>query len=100
MFRQKTEFEIDKCDVSGNFGPGIMLSFLIANVLDSAAAAGVSGREQVVISGSTLGEWADFWRNRGEAPPGFHALQNMPQAQQARVAAGFQLFARKPVTSG
>lgn len=90
-------FEIETCRVSGNFGPGVMLAFLSANVLDAANAAKLSASEQALIDGTTLGEWARWWRTPTEAPPAaFHLLQNLPPALQARVAAGFELSARKP----
>ncbi|HEV3410192.1 MAG TPA: methyltransferase domain-containing protein [Chthoniobacterales bacterium] len=92
-----SSLEIEQCEVSGNFSPGMMLSFLCANVLDTAAAGNVGSVEQAAISQSTVGDWAGFWRRGcvGELPPGFMALRNLPQALQARVAAGFQLVARK-----
>ncbi len=46
--------------------------------------------------GFTLGEWARFWGNHSRQPAGFQMLQNLPDAAQARVAAGFELLARKP----
>lgn len=91
-------FEIDACRVSGNVGPGVMLSFLLSNVLETAAASGLSWKDQTLLSGTTLGEWAEFWRHRHEQPPGFETLQNLPQPLQARIAAGFELLARKPLT--
>ncbi len=89
-------FEIDSCSVSGNFGPGVMLSFLLSNVLHTAAQSGLSAREQFLLGDSSLQEWADFWRHRGEPPPGFAALQNLAPELQGAIAAGFQLLARKP----
>jgi SAM-dependent methyltransferase len=84
-----TAFEIESCRVSGNFGPGMMLAFLSANILEVAAAA--SAEQQAQISQTTIGDWAQFWRNRTAPPVGFETLQ----AEQARVAAGFELVARK-----
>lgn len=89
-------FEIEDCRVSGNFGPGVMLGFLMSHVLESARSGEIPSNEQALIRGSTLGEWADFWNKRGEPPPGFHALQSLPQPMQKRIAAGFELLARKP----
>lgn len=90
-------FEIEECRVSGNFGPGVMLAFLTSQVLESARLGGISSYEQKVISQSPIGQWADFWNKRGEPPPGFNALQSLPQPIQKRVAAGFELLARKPL---
>ena len=90
-------FEIEDCRVSGNFGPGVMLAFLMSHVLEAARVAGVSSAEQGLISGSKIGEWAEFWNKRGEPPPAFNALQSLPQPMQKRIAAGFELLARKPL---
>lgn len=85
-----SSFEIDACRVSGNFGPGVMLAYLISSVLDHAG--------DDALGRTTLEEWARFWRNGlAQGPPaGFHALQNLPAEVQARIAAGFELIARKP----
>lgn len=94
-------FEIESCRVSGNFGPGVMLAFLSANVLDAAQAAKLSASDQALIENTTLAEWARWWRAPTEAPPpAFHLLQNLPPELQARVAAGFELIARKPDQAG
>ncbi len=53
-----SEFDIDALNVSGNFGPGVMLAFLAANILETARLGGVSPREQMQLSGTTIGEWA------------------------------------------
>jgi SAM-dependent methyltransferase len=92
-----SHFEIADCRVSGNFGPGVMLAFLTAQVLESARLAGVPSEEQALISASKMGDWADFWNKRGEPPHGFSALQSLPQPIQKRIAAGFELLARKPL---
>ena len=90
-------FEIDSCAVSWNFGPGVMLAFLVANLLDTAREGGLSALNQTLLGDSMLSEWAQWWREpNGPRPAGFDALQNLPQNLQARLAAGFQLFARKP----
>ncbi len=90
-------FEIDRCNVSGNFSPGYMIAYLMANVLESLRAAGVSIAEQTVLSETTLGDWANFWGRNDNPPAGFHVLQNLPQPFQKRIAAGFELLARKPI---
>jgi SAM-dependent methyltransferase len=93
-----SNFDIERCEVSGNFGPGLMLGFLLASVFDAVRAAGVPWNEQAIIDNTTLGEWAEFWAGKAEPPPGFHTLQNLPQEFQKRVAAGFELIARRPPT--
>lgn len=90
-------FEIENCQVSGNFGPGMMLAFLMSQVLESARLGGASAEEEKMIGQSTLAQWADFWNTRGEHPPGFGALQSLPQPMQKRIAGGFELLARKPL---
>ena len=91
------EYEIEACQVSGNFGPGVMLAFLISNVLEAVRASEASWKDETLFSESTIGEWAEFWTTRGEQPPGFSALQSLPQTLQKRIAAGFELLARKPL---
>lgn len=91
-------FEIERCAVTGNFGPGMMLAFLTANLLEAAQSGGLTTAEQTAISTSTLGEWAAFWTDRTNPPASFHTLQNLPQPAQARVAAGFELIARKRIS--
>lgn len=89
-------FEIDRCDVSGNFSPGYTIAFLMANVLESLRAAGVSVTDQSVVRQTTLGDWAAFWERNENPPAAFHVLHNLPQQFQKRIAAGFELCARKP----
>lgn len=89
-------FEIERCEVSGNFGPGVMLGFLTATLLETLRQSEVPVADQLAIARTPLGDWADFWNRRGTPPPGFTALQALPQELQARVAAGFELRARKP----
>jgi hypothetical protein len=47
------------------------------------------------LSSTTLGEWADFWAGTGDHPDGFEILQSLPQSAQSKIAAGFELIARK-----
>jgi len=94
-----SSFVIDACVVSPNFGPGMMLSYLASTVLDAVVSGGVSPNERSRLGDTTLEEWAEHWRKRGAPPPSFDMLQNLPQELQARVAAGFQLTAHKPVSS-
>jgi SAM-dependent methyltransferase len=91
-----SSFEIKDCRVSGNFAPGVMLAFLMSNLVEAVRLGGTTLKEQIPISESTIGEWAEFWTQRGEPPPGFSTLQNLPQSIQKRIAGGFELLARKP----
>ncbi len=91
-----TQFEVERCHVSANFSPAYMLAFLMSNVMESVRAADSSAENQKLISETSLGQWASFWARQSDPPPGFDLLQNLPQHLQQRVAAGFELIARKP----
>jgi uncharacterized protein YbaR (Trm112 family)/predicted SAM-dependent methyltransferase len=88
-------FEIERCHVSANFSPGYMLAFLSAQLLDTARLGSKAVEEQLKLSKTSLAEWAAFWAG-AKPPPGFDLLQTLPQDFQQRVAAGFELVARKP----
>ncbi len=90
------QFAIDRCGVSANFSPGYTLAFLMSNVLATVRSSQTSPEDLLALSRTTLGDWAAFWEGRAEPPPGFHALLALPQDAQGRVAAGFELLARKP----
>jgi SAM-dependent methyltransferase len=92
-------FEINAITVTGNFGPGVMLGFLMSNVLEAARRGGASWREQMRLSDTTIGEWAEFWGGKGPQPPGFETLQSLPAEDQKRIAAGFEMVATKPATA-
>ena len=93
-----SDFEIQNVEVTGNFGPGVMLAFLSANIIEAARLGGMSQKDQMQLSGTTIGEWAEFWAGKLGEPPGFAGLQAMPQEVQKRLAAGFELIACKPAT--
>lgn len=93
-----SDFQIETLQVTGNFGPGVMLAFLCANMIGAARMGGISSKDEMQFSGTTIGEWADFWGGKLGEPPGFQALQAMPQEVQKRIAGGFELIARKPAT--
>jgi uncharacterized protein YbaR (Trm112 family) len=93
------QFQIERCDVSANFSPAFMLAFLSSHVLEALRAGRVSPEEQKLISETSLADWAGFWADRNQLPLGFHTLMNLPQPLQKRIAAGFELLARKPATS-
>ena len=92
-------FDVERLQVTGNFGPGVMLAFLSAHIMGSAEMAGMSLKHQMQLSGTTIGEWSEFWAGKLGEPPGFAALQAMPQEVQKRIAGGFELIARKPGVS-
>ena len=89
------DFEIERCEVTGNFSPGFMLGFLSASLLEALQQSGLPATEQAQIADTRLGQWAEFWRQKTETPPGFGALVALPQELQKRVAAGFELRAYK-----
>ncbi len=93
-----SDFEIEKCEVSGNFSPGFMLGFLAATLLETLRESGASTETQAQIANTRLGQWADFWQRKTDSPPAFDALLTLPQEFQKRVAAGFELLARKPAS--
>jgi SAM-dependent methyltransferase len=89
-------FEIEECRVSGNFSPGFMLGFLSASLLETLRESGIPAGSQKKIASSQLEQWAEFWHRKSDPPPGFDALLTLPQEFQKRLAAGFELLARKP----
>ena len=91
------DFEIEKLSVTPNFSPGIMLAYLMSSVVNVLQESGISWREQTIVQETTLGEWADFWAGKTGPPDGFDTLQNLPQAAQKKIAAGFELIGRKPI---
>lgn len=93
------DFEIEQCRVSGNFSPGFMLGFLSATLLETLRESGIPAETQEKIASSQLEQWADFWRRKIDPPPGFDALLTLPQEFQKRLAAGFELLARKPTSA-
>jgi SAM-dependent methyltransferase len=90
------EFEIEHCEVSGNFSPGFMLGFVAAALLDTLRESGAPSDAQRDVAGTTLGQWAEFWQHQQKIPPGFNALFTMAPELQKRIAAGFELRAQKP----
>ena len=93
------DFEIEHCRVSGNFSPGFMLGFLSASLLETLRESEISADAQAQIGSSRLEQWADFWHRKADPPPGFDALLTLPQEFQKRLAAGFELLARKPASA-
>ncbi len=85
------DFTIERCEVSGNFSPGFMLGFIAASLLDTLPQRSA----QAEVAGSTIGQWAEFWRRKAAPPAGFNALLTLPAELQKRVSAGFELRARK-----
>lgn len=93
------DFEIEQCAVSGNFSPGFTLGFLAASLLETLRESGAPADAISQLANSRLEQWAHFWNRKSEPPPSFNALLTLPQEFQKRLAAGFELLARKPDTS-
>jgi hypothetical protein len=93
-----SDFKIEKCEVSGNFSPGFMLGFLAATLLETLRAGGISAAAQAQVASTRLEQWAHFWHQKRDPPPGFDTLLTLPQEFQKRLAAGFELRARKSGT--
>ena len=89
------DFAIEHCEVSGNFSPGFMLGFIAATLLEALRESGAPRADQSEVAGTTLGQWAEFWWKKNAPPPGFNALLSLAPELQKRVAAGFELRARK-----
>jgi len=90
-----SSFEVERCHVSGNFAPGMMLAYLMSSVINTAKEGGTALDKVMRLRNSTLGEWADLWAGTGHHPGGFEILQSLPQSAQSKIAAGFELVARK-----
>lgn len=87
------EFEITACEVPGNMNPAYVLARLASELLffarDDAARA---------LASSRLEEWADLWRDASRrAGPLWDVMMRLPASVQRRLAAGFELRARKPL---
>ena len=83
--------------VTPNFSSEIMLTYLMSSIVNVLQESGVAWREQAIVQQTTLGGWAEFWKGKTGPPNGFETLQNLPQAVQKKIAAGFELIGRKPI---
>jgi hypothetical protein len=90
------DFEIERCEASKNFSPGAMLGYIAANLLYFVSQSDAPEEQQNSIADSTLRQWADFWARKTGPPKGLPTLENLPQHLQKRLAAGFELIAKKP----
>jgi hypothetical protein len=57
------------------------------------ASFGRQSRE--TVERTTLQEWAEFWNDWRKVPAAFSILHNLPLKLHSRVAAGFEIIARK-----
>lgn len=90
------DFEVNDCRVTANFGPGVMLAYLMAQVMDAAGRSGATIRECTLLGNTSISEWAEFWAGKAAPPDGFEMLQSLPPEFQRKISAGFELVARKP----
>jgi hypothetical protein len=90
-------FDIAGVSVTENFHPAHVIAWLSSDLLQAVEAAhGVEARDRLAASS------LDFWRLGWGDPvqrdhPLWDLLRGLPQEDQMRYAAGFQLDARKPV---
>jgi uncharacterized protein YbaR (Trm112 family) len=89
-------FDIGQVSVSENFNPAHVIAWLTSELLRAVeAASGVEARER--LAASTLDFWRSSWEDAaGRDHPLWDILRRLPQDDQKRYAAGFQLDARKP----
>jgi hypothetical protein len=64
-------------------------------VINTTVEEGAALEKVVHLRNTTLGEWADFWGGTGHRSDAFDFLQSLPQSGQGKIAAGFELIARK-----
>lgn len=90
------ELEITACDVPRNMAPAHALAWLASELLSAAGGAGKDAAR--TLAGSRLEEWAGLWRDANRsAGPLWEAMRRLPASAQRRLAAGFELQARKPL---
>jgi uncharacterized protein YbaR (Trm112 family) len=90
------QFTIESCIVSPNFQPGFTLAWIASELLQSVRRE-LSGPIVEQLEGMTVGSLARYWNDpRTQSDVCWEALGRLSQTAQTRVAAGFQLIARKP----
>jgi SAM-dependent methyltransferase len=88
-------FDIEACSVPASFNPLFSLAWLASELLRLSPELG----QDVVacLERSTLAEWSTLWREpEKRAGPLWELMQLLPDDAQRRMAAGFELRARKP----
>lgn len=88
-------FDIARVSVSENFHPAHVIAWLISDLLRAVEAAhGAEARDR--LAASSLDFWRSSWEDAaGREHPLWDLLRRLPQDDQMRYAAGFQLDARK-----
>ena len=90
------EFEIIACDVPEGMDLACALGSLVSELLRHARAAGDDVAR--TLGASRLEEWAELWRDAGQRPGALgNAMTRLPAGLRRRLAAGFELRARKPL---
>ena len=90
------DFSDVMCEVSPNFNPAFNLSWLMSETLDCVTQA-LGVREGERFANLTVREAAAFWRTRRQSDF-TRALLALPDHMVRRLAGGFQLKARKPLS--
>jgi SAM-dependent methyltransferase/uncharacterized protein YbaR (Trm112 family) len=86
------EFEITACEVPEQMTPAYALAWLASELLFLAGPDAAR-----TLAGSRLEEWAESWRDADRrAGPLWDVMMKLPDTVQRRLAAGFELHARKP----
>lgn len=87
--------EIERCVVSENFNPGFTLGWIAAELLDAIERSQGPEARQTAAE-SRLSDWAQIWRDPAMRDGLLARLARaLPQAEQATLAAGFELVATK-----
>ncbi len=90
------EFEVTVSEVPVNMNPAYALAWLVSELL--FVAGHDAGR---MLAASRLEEWAELWRDAGRrAGPLWDVMMKLPGSAQRRLAAGFEMRARKPRETG
>jgi SAM-dependent methyltransferase len=88
-------FDIEACSVPANFNPLFSLAWLASELLRLSPELGEDALGY--LERSTLFEWSALWREpERRAGPLWELMQRLPDDAQRRMAAGFELRARKP----
>lgn len=92
-------FNIQSCNVSGNFSPALALSWLSRNIIFWTGTV-LEKTKMQQLKGTTLEYWNDAWTDldkRNDAC--WDMLANLPLDIQERFSGGFELIAEKPVVT-
>jgi SAM-dependent methyltransferase len=92
-------FNIQSCNVSGNFSPALALSWLSRNIIFWSATV-FDKTKMKQLEGTTLEYWNDAWTDLDKRNDVcWDMLANLPLDIQERFSGGFELIAEKPVVT-